>query len=141
MYLLDTMVLSELRKRKRHPGVTAWISDKPDRELFISAVSVGEIARGIAQQEKKDKAFAATLRHWLEKLLLLYSDRILHVNIPIAKRWGEMSAQVNNAGADILIAATAIEHNLNIVTRNEKHFSRTGAKTINPWGSLRANDW
>jgi predicted nucleic acid-binding protein len=55
------------------------------------------------------------------------------VDIPTAKRWGELSAQLNNAGADILIAATAIENNLSIVTRNEKHFSRTGTKIINPW--------
>jgi len=133
MYLLDTMVLSELRKKERNQGMTAWISDKPDRHLFISVVSVGEIAKGIAQQDKQDKVYAATLRQWLEKLLLLYSNRILPVNIPTAKRWGEISARVNNGGADVLIAATAIENNLSVVTRNEKHFSRTGVKIINPW--------
>jgi predicted nucleic acid-binding protein len=133
MYLLDTMVLSELRKKERNPGVTTWLSHKPDRELFISVVSIGEITKGIAQQDKHDKVFAATLRHWLGKLLLLYSERILPVDIPAAKRWGELSAHLNNSGADIVIAATAIENNLSIVTRNEKHFSRIGAKIINPW--------
>jgi len=133
MYLLDTMVLSELRKKERCPGVTAWLSDKPDGELFISVVSVGEIAKGIARQDKRDKAFAGILRQWLEKLLLLYNERILPVDIPIAKRWGEMCAQAQCVGADILLAATAIEHNLSIVTRNEKHFSMTGVKIINPW--------
>jgi predicted nucleic acid-binding protein len=133
MYLLDTMLLSELRKKERHPGVTAWLSDKPDGELFISVVSVGEIAKGIAQQDKRDKAFAGTLKQWLEKLLLLYNERILPVDIPIAKRWGEMCVQAQCVGADILLAATAIEHNLSIVTRNEKHFSATGVKIINPW--------
>jgi len=133
MYLLDTMVLSELRKKDRNPGVTAWISGKPDRELFISVVSVGEIARGIAQQAKHDNVFAGALRQWLEKLLLLYSERILPVDTPVAKRWGELGAQVHNSGADILLAATAIEHGLCIVTRNEKHFGPTGAEIINPW--------
>ena len=133
MYLLDTMVLSELRKTERHPGVTTWLSNKPDSVLFISVISVGEITKGIAQQDKKDKVFAGTLRQWLDKLLLLYCDRILPVDVRIAKRWGEMSVQARNAGADILLAATALEHNLSIVTRNEKHFSATGVKTINPW--------
>jgi len=133
MYLLDTMVLSELRKGERHPGVTAWLSDKSDAELFISVVSVGEIAKGIAQQDKLDNVFAGTLRQWLEKLLLLYNERILPVDIPTAKRWGEISVQAQSSGADILLAATAIEHNLSMVTRNEKHFRTTGVKVINPW--------
>ena len=133
MYLLDTMIISELGKKERHPGVTAWLSNKPDSELFISVISIGEIAKGIAQQDKQDKVFAGTLRQWLEKLLLLYHDRILPVDVRIAKRWGEMSVQAHNTGADILLAATALEYNLNIVTRNEKYFSATGAKTINPW--------
>jgi predicted nucleic acid-binding protein len=133
MYLLDTMVLSELRRKDRHRGLTAWLSDKPDQTLFISAVSIGEIAKGIAKQDNKDRTFAAALRQWLEKLLLLYRERILPVDIPVAKRWGELSAIMHNSGADILLAATAIEHGLSIVTRNERHFSGTGAKVINPW--------
>jgi len=137
MYLLDTMVLSELRKKERNPGVTQWLSGKSDQELFISSVvSIGEIAKGIAQQDKQDKQdkeFAKLLKHWLEKLLLLYGQRILPVDIPIAKRWGELSIQVQNSGVDILLAATAMEHNLTIVTRNERHFSQTGIAIINPW--------
>jgi len=134
MYLLDTMVLSELRKKDRHHGLTAWLSGKPDSELFISVVSVGEIAKGIAQQDRQNRDFAARLRQWLDKLLLLYGERILTVDVPTAKRWGEMSAQANNAGADVLLAATAIEHGLSIVTRNERHFGALGVKIINPWG-------
>jgi len=133
MYLLDTMMLSELRKKERNPGVTAWLSGKPDQALFVSVVSIGEIAKGIAQQDKRNREFAKTLRQWLEKLLLLYKERILPIDIPIAKRWGELSVQANNSGADILLAATALEHNLTIVTRNEKHFPLTDLKIINPW--------
>ena len=133
MYLLDTMMLSELRKKERNPGVAAWLSGKPDQALFVSVVSIGEIAKGIAQQDKRNREFAKTLRQWLEKLLLLYKERILPIDIPIAKRWGELSVQANNSGADILLAATALEHNLTIVTRNEKHFPLTDLKIINPW--------
>jgi hypothetical protein len=133
MYLLDTMVLSELRKKERSPGVTQWLSDKSDHELFISVVSIGEIAKGIAQQDKQNKEFAKLLRRWLDKLLLLYGQRILPVDIAIAKRWGELSVQVQNSGVDILLAATAIEHNLTIVTRNERHFIQTRVSIINPW--------
>jgi len=133
MYLLNTMVLSELRKKERNPGVTQWLSDKSDQELFVSVVSIGEIAKGIAQQDRQDKEFAKALRLWLDKLLLLYKDRILPVDIPIAKRWGELSVLVKNSGVDILLAATALEHNLTIVTRNERHFHHTGVNIINPW--------
>ena len=131
MYLLDTMVLSELRKKDRNPGVIQWLSDKSDRELFVSVVSIGEITKGIAQQEKRNEKLARILRQWLEKLLLLYRERILPIDIPIAKRWGELSVGVNNV--DILLAATALEHNLTIVTRNERHFSQIGVNIINPW--------
>ena len=133
MYLLDTMVLSELRKKERNPGVTAWLSNKPDQALFVSVVSIGEIARGIAKQEKQNSDFAKTLRLWLEKLLLLYKERILPVDIPIARRWGELSMYANNSGVDMLLAATALEHNLTLVTRNEKHFNLAEMKIINPW--------
>ena len=133
MYLLDTMVLSELRKKDRNPGVIQWLSEKSDRELFVSVVSIGEIAKGIAQQEKRNVDFAKILRQWLEKLLLLYRDRILTVDISIAKRWGEMSVEANNSGMDILLAATAREYNLTIVTRNKRHFSHMGLNIVNPW--------
>ncbi|MCL1916437.1 MAG: type II toxin-antitoxin system VapC family toxin [Desulfovibrionaceae bacterium] len=127
------MVLSELRRKDRNPGVTQWFSGKTDKELFVSVISIGEIARGIAQQDKRNEEFARRLKQWLEKLLLLYGQRVLLVDIHIAKRWGELSVQAHNAGVDILLAATAMEHNLTIVTRNERHFSRTGVGIINPW--------
>jgi predicted nucleic acid-binding protein len=136
MYLLDTMVLSELRKKERNPNLTQWLADKADRELFVSVISLGEIARGIAQQERHNREFAKTLRLWFEKLLLLYKERILPVDIPIAKRWGELSVQAKNSGVDILLAATALEHGLTMVTRNEKHVRPAGLMIINPWHTL-----
>jgi predicted nucleic acid-binding protein len=133
MFLLDTMLLSEMRKKERNSGVTSWLSDKIDHELFVSVISIGEIARGIALQMKKDIAFAKRLQQWLDKILLLYNDRILPVDIPSAKKWGELSAMAHQSGSDVLLAATAIVHNLTIVTRNEKHFVSFEVRTLNPW--------
>ena len=133
MYLLDTVVLSELRKKDRNQGVTSWIAGRSDSELFISVISVGEIVRGIAMQTAKDPDFAKRLQHWLDRLLFVYKDRILHINVPVAKRWGELSTQVGNSGADILLAATALEYNLCVITRNERHFEPTGTRVLNPW--------
>jgi len=133
MYLLDTMVLSELRKKERNPGVIQWLSGRSDQELFVSVVSIGEIAKGIAQQDTRDRAFAQQLRQWLDRLLLVYRERILLIDIPIARRWGELSAQMRNSGVDIVLAATALEHDLTMVTRNERHFAGTNVKIINPW--------
>lgn len=133
MFLLDTVVLSELRKRERNVGLTQWIIGKNDGELFISVVTVGEIERGIRQQRTKDNVFAQRLADWLEQLLLSYADRILPITTPIARRWGQLSADLGRADADILIASTALEHGLTVVTRNERHFVSTGVRVLNPW--------
>ena len=134
MFLIDTMVLSELRRRQRNPGVVAWISSQRHEDCFLSVVSVGEIERGIARQQSADPAFAAQLARWLDQLLRLYSDRLLPVDVGVARRWGQLSASMGHDGADLLIAATALEHGLTVVTRNLKHFQPTGVSTFNPWG-------
>lgn len=133
MYLLDTVVLSELRKRSRDPAVVAWIANQRTPDLFLSVVTIGEIERGIAQQRAHNPAFAATLARWLDTLLDLYAERVLAVDIPVARRWGQLSAAIGNAGADLLIAATALEHGLTVVTRNTHHFTPTGAPTLSPF--------
>lgn len=84
-------------------------------------MTVGEIERGICLQRSKDAVFTQRLIDWQAQLLLLYSDRILPVTTPIAKRWGQLSAKLGRADADVLIAATALEHGLTVVTRNERH--------------------
>lgn len=133
MYVLDTVTLSELRKVDRNAGLVDWISGKQDTELFVSVVTVGEIERGIFLQRVKDAAFSQRLTDWLAQMVLLYDDRILPITTSIAKRWGQMSAHLGHAGADVLIAATALEHGLTVVTRNEKHFVPTGVRVVNPW--------
>ena len=133
MFLLDTVMISELRKTDRNPGVIEWISDKQDSELFLSALTIGEIRRGICLQAQKDPQFASRLSEWLDSVLHLYGERILPISTSVAMEWGSISAQTGNASADNLIAATAKAHHLTVVSRNMKHFSSTGVPCINPW--------
>ena len=133
MYLIDTMVLSELRRRQRDPGVVAWISRQQHDDLFLSVVSIGEIERGIARQRSMDAAFAEELATWLNRLLHLHRERLLAVDLPVARRWGQLSAALGHDSADLLIAATALEHGLTVVTRNLRHFTPTGVATLDPW--------
>lgn len=133
MYLLDTVVLSELRKRDHHPGVVRWLRGKPADAIFLSAVTIGEIERGIIRQRAKDPAFAEALESWLTRTILIYRDRILPVDTNVARRWGQLSARIGNDGADLLIAATALEHDLTVVTRNARHFEPTGVGVVDPF--------
>lgn len=131
MILLDTVVLSELRKRNPSPGVSNWLRRQGDSELYLSVVSIGEIERGICKVADAD--FARSLTHWLEELLRLYADRVLPVTAPIARRWGKLSAELGHDGADLLIAATALCHGLTVASRNVRHFRPTGVAVINPF--------
>ena len=133
MFLIDTMVLSELRRRQRDAGVVSWIREQRQEDCFLSVVSIGEIERGIARKRVVDPVFAAQLAGWLDQLLRLYGDRLLPVDVGVARRWGQLSASVGHEGADLLIAATALEHGLTVVTRNLRLFEPTGVATVNPW--------
>ena len=132
MYLIDTNVLSALRKRERNPEVTRWIADQRDTDLYLSVVSIGEIERGLAAVEGRDPAFAARLEDWLDAVLRHYGNRILPVGLPVARRWGRLSRQAGNADPDLLIAATALEHGLTVVTRNTRHFEPAGVPVLDP---------
>jgi predicted nucleic acid-binding protein len=134
MYLLDTVVLSELRKRDRDHGVVEWLRGKPADTIFLSAVTIGEVERGIARQRGKDPAFAEALSSWLDHTIRSYGERILPVDTVVARRWGHLSARIGNDGADLLIAATALEHDLTVITRNVRHFEPTGVAVIDPFG-------
>ena len=133
MILLDTVVLSELRKSNPSAAVLRWLSDQRDSELFICVVSLGEIERGIEKKRSSDPGFAAVLGRWLDDLVNLYGDRILPITPVIARRWGSLSARLGNDSADLLIAATAITHGLQVATRNIRHFEPTGVEVINPF--------
>ena len=133
MFLIDTVVLSELRLRRRDPGVVAWIGSQRPEDCFLSVVSIGEIERGIARKRTSDAGFAQQLAGWLDQLMRLYGDRLLPVDVGVARRWGQLSAAIGHDGADLLIAATALERGLTVVTRNLRHFAPTGVAIINPW--------
>ena len=132
MFLIDTDVLSALRKRKRHPEVAQWIEKQRSADLYLSVVSVGEIERGIERQQRRDPVHAHALAAWLDSLLALYGERILAVDLPAARRWGRLSGRLGHDGADLLIAATALEHGLTVVTRNVRHFEPTGVPVLDP---------
>ncbi len=132
MFLLDTDVLSALRRRDRNLGAVRWVESQRTADLFLSVVTVGEIERGITQQQRQNPPFARDLARWLDRVLAWYSDRILPVDVATARRWGQLSATVGHDGADLLIAATALERGLTVVTRNVRHFEPTGASVLNP---------
>jgi hypothetical protein len=134
--LLDTCVLSELRRPKGHPGVRRAVEALESDSLFVSVVSVGEIAKGIALlKESKNKR---ELQTWLQALERYYADRLLPVDLETSHTWGELTAAAQKAGkiipvSDGLIAATARRHGLYVMTRNTQHFEPTGVSLLNPW--------
>lgn len=133
MFLLDTVILSELRRKDRNRGVTSWIAKQRGTDLYVSVVTVGEIERGIRRQESINPQFATELSKWLDRMLTLYRDRILGVDIATSRRWGRLSGTLGHDGADLMIAATALEHGLAVVTRNVRHFESTGVTVIDPF--------
>ena len=133
MYLLDTMVLSELRKPRRDPGLVRWLESLRPTDLYLSVMTIGEVEKGIARQQRLDPAFAGRLADWLDDVLRHYAARILAVDVSVARRWGRLADAHGHAGADLLIAATALEHGLAVVTRNLRHFEGTGTALVNPF--------
>jgi toxin FitB len=137
MFLLDTVVLSELRKpeRQRNHNLVQWLADVSPRDIFLSVVTIAEIERGIERQRDRDPPFAQKLAAWIEGVLRAYEGRILAVDLGVARRWGRLSQQIGNKGLDLAIAATALEHGLTVVTRNVSDFKPTGVAVIDPFNS------
>ncbi len=131
MILLDTVVVSELRKARPNAHVIAWMRGLAEADVFLSVVTIGEIERGI--RKLADAEFAQPLTRWLEDLLRFYGDRVLPITPDIARRWGRLSADLGHEGADLLIAATAASHRLTVATRNVRHFAPTGVNVFDPF--------
>jgi len=133
-FLLDTNVLSELRKgAKCDPGVKRWaLSTKLDRHC-ISVISLGEIRKGIENLRRNAPDQCPALERWLETLKSDYSNDLLPVNDEIMNRWGILQAAQSLPVLDSLIAATALENGLTVVTRNVRDFEKTGVKLVNPF--------
>ena len=128
MLLLDTNVLSALRRPDRSPRVRAWLAARSEDELFLSAITLGEIERGIRLQEARTPGFAADLRAWLDRTMLLFADRILPFGATEARVWGRLSAEIGHPGADLMIAATALTHGATVVSGNAADFVATGVR-------------
>jgi predicted nucleic acid-binding protein len=133
MYLLDTMVLSELRKSRRDPSLTGWLEHVRPTDVYLSVVTIGEVEKGIAKQQRRNPAFGQRLVDWLDGELRHYAARILPIDLGVARRWGRLADAHGHAGADLLIAATAIEHGLTIVTHNVRQFEGTGVSLLDPF--------
>ena len=132
-YLLDTCILSELRKRDCNPGVAIWVFGLLPAEAFLSVLTLGEIRRGVELRRAKDAMAARPLERWLAGLETHYAERILPITSAIADRWGRLSVNPPLPVSDGLIAATGLEHHLTVVTRNEADFRRSGVNTLNPF--------
>ena len=133
MFILDTNVISAVRRPDRAPQVATWLRGKAEQDLFLSVITLGEIERGIRQQEVRDPAFASDLRIWLDRTVLLFSDRLLAFEAEDARIWGRLSAEIGHDGADLMIAASALRHGAVVVTGNVSDFAPTGAAIENPF--------
>jgi hypothetical protein len=137
MYLLDTNVVSELRKvraGKADPKVAAWADGVNAANLYISAITVHEIELGVLLMERKDAAQGALLRAWLEERVLpAFESRILPVDSAVARRSAALHAPDPRPARDAFIVATALVHRMVVVTRNVGDFQGTGVDIVNPW--------
>jgi predicted nucleic acid-binding protein len=132
MYLLDTNVVSELRKPRPSAAVVAWIQGIEDKDLFICAVTLGEIQAGIELTRMQDNLKADELEAWADQLAASYS--ILAMDARCFRRWAKLvHRQSNMLYEDAMIAATALEHNLTVVSRNVRDFARLQVTVLNPF--------
>lgn len=133
-YLLDTNVISELRKGERaDPNVTAWFADLADEEIFLSVLTIGEIRRGIESVRRRDPDSAAALDRWLALLSEAHADRILPIDRAIAEEWGRMNVPDPLPVVDGLLAATARVLGLTLVTRNVADVESTSVELLDPF--------
>jgi predicted nucleic acid-binding protein len=137
MYVLDTNVISELRKAKAgkaDPNVTEWARLLPPPMLFISVITVMELELGVLQVERKDSRQGKVLRRWLEThVLTAFNARVLSVDTAVARRCAQLQVPDPRSDRDAVIAATALVHGMTVVTRNVRDFEPTGVAVIDPW--------
>ncbi len=132
IWLLDTNVVSVEFAPGRHRHVHDWLAANADLAM-VSVISMGELERGIVRAATRDPAFASRLRHWQDGLETTWSDRVLPCSLAVARLWGRLTADLGRNDVDLLIAATALVHDLTVATRNVRHFAGTGVRLFNPW--------
>jgi len=133
-YLLDTNVLSELRRKTPDAGVSTWFAQRPASSLYLSVLTLGELRKGI--EGVREPARRLALTDWVQSELgMFFLGRILDVDAQVADRWGKLVASAGRPvpAIDSLLAATALVHGLSMVTRNAKDFESLGLEVINPW--------
>jgi len=135
MYILDTNVISELRKGKRaEPSVRRWAQALSAADLYVSVVSVLELEIGVLLVERRDRKQGAILRAWIDAHVLpSFSGRILAIDTVVAQRYASLHVPNPRSDRDALIAATALVHGMRVATRNVSHFQATGVVVVNPW--------
>jgi predicted nucleic acid-binding protein len=135
-YLLDTNVISELRKKERDARVASWFEAVESVDLYVSVLVVGEIRNGIERLRRRgDKKQASALDRWLDDLKDEFGNRLVGISAAIAERWGALSALQPLSVVEGLVAATAIEHDLTLVTREQGALAATGAVLFDPWAA------
>ncbi len=132
-YLLDTNVVSEVGRPQPEPKVIAWLGPIDPDSLFLSVLTLGELTKGVLQLERRNPGAGAPLRAWLDLLRSDYQGRILGIDGVIAETWGRLAAIRPRPVVDGLLAATAIVHELTLVTRNARDFEGTGVAIHDPW--------
>jgi toxin FitB len=137
-WLIDTNVLSELRKGTRtDPAVSTWLDGTSDTDLYTSVLVLGELRRGIESIRRRDGVAAAALELWLTRTMEVFADRIIPIDAAITDRWGRLNVPDPVPTIDGLLAATALERNLVLVTRNTKDVESTGVRCLNPFEPRR----
>lgn len=132
MFILDTNILSEFRRREPHGAVLSWLASVPSSSLHFAAISAGEIQAGIEMTRKNDPQKAAEIEHWLETIMA--SVTCLDANADILREWARlMHGRSDHMIEDCLIAATAIVHRMTVVTRNVRDFERLAVPVLNPF--------
>jgi predicted nucleic acid-binding protein len=132
-YLLDTNVVSEIRRKSPNPGVEQWFASVSASELFLSVLVLGEIRQGIERLAPRNPELATTLQHWLGRLVDGYGDRVVPVTADVADVWGRLNVPKTLPVVDGLLAATALVRGWSLVTRNVKDVESTGVHVVNPW--------